>query len=89
MMSFKKDNVLKFNQYMKSDKMLYIIYADSQTLLKKTDGCANNLEKSSSTKSGKHILCRFLMPTVRALIIQKIDIVYIVGKIVWKSFIVP
>ena len=66
MMSFKEDNVLKFNQYMNSDKMLYIIYADSQTLLKKTDGCANNLEKSSTTKSGKHILCRFLMPTITA-----------------------
>ena len=23
-----KDNILEFNQYIKSDKMLYIIYAD-------------------------------------------------------------
>ena len=27
-MPSEKDNILKFNQYMKSDKMPYIIYAD-------------------------------------------------------------
>ena len=29
------DNILEFNQYMKSDKMLYIIYADFGSLIKK------------------------------------------------------
>ena len=36
--------MLEFNQYMKSDKMQYIIYADIDTLIKKIDGCANNPE---------------------------------------------
>ena len=30
-----KDNILKFNQYIKSDKMLYIIYVDVEFLFKK------------------------------------------------------
>ena len=30
-----KDNILEFNQYMKSDKMPYIIYADIESLIKK------------------------------------------------------
>ena len=31
---------------MNSDKMLYIIYVDLESLIEKTDGCANNPEKS-------------------------------------------
>ena len=54
-MPSEKDNILEFNQYMKSDKMSCIIYADIETLTKKIDGCANNPEKSSATKIGEHI----------------------------------
>ena len=32
-MPFKKDEILKFNQYMKSDKMPYIIYTDIGSLI--------------------------------------------------------
>ena len=32
-----KDIILEFNQYMKSDKMPYIIYADIESLIKKID----------------------------------------------------
>ena len=34
-MSSEKDNILEFNQYVKSDKMSYIIYADTESLIKK------------------------------------------------------
>ena len=34
-MEFQIDNVLQFNQHMKSDKMPYIIYADLETLIKR------------------------------------------------------
>ena len=54
-----KDNILEFNQYMKSDKMPYIIYADIESLIKKMDGYANNLEISSTIKIGEHIPCRY------------------------------
>ena len=33
-----------------------IIYVDLESLIKKTDGCANNPEKSSTRKIGEHIL---------------------------------
>ena len=48
---------------MKSDEMLYIIYADLESLIKKLDGCANNPEKSSTTKIGEHVPCGKLIST--------------------------
>ena len=49
-MPSEKNQILKFNQYMKSDKMPYIIYADIESLITKIDECTNNPEKSSTTK---------------------------------------
>ena len=37
-MPSEKDNILEFNQCMKSDKMPYNIYADIESLIKKIDG---------------------------------------------------
>ena len=40
-----KNNILEFNQYVKSNKMPYIIYADTGFLIFKRIGrCANNPE---------------------------------------------
>ena len=64
--SSEKDNVLEFNQYMRSDKMPYIIYADIESLIKKIDGCSNNPESSSSAKIGGHIPCVYSMSTISA-----------------------
>ena len=58
------DNKLKFNQNVKSDKIPYIIYADIESLTKKIGGCANNPEKSSTTKIGEHIPCGHSMSTI-------------------------
>ena len=63
-MPSEKNNRLEFNQYMKSDKMPYIIYADIESLLRKIDGLANNPEKSSTTKIGEHIPCGYSMSTI-------------------------
>ena len=63
-MASEKDNISGFNQYMKSDKVLYIIYADTESLIKKKDGCVNNPEKSSTTKIGEHIPCGYSMSTI-------------------------
>ena len=62
-MSYKKCNISKFNQYMKSDKTLFAIYADLEFYIKEIDGCVNNSEKSSTTKKGEHVLCRCSMST--------------------------
>ena len=61
-----KDNILELNQYMESDKMPYIVYADIESLIKKIDGCVNNPENSSRTKVGKHIPCGYSMSTIWA-----------------------
>ena len=53
-----KNNILEFIQYMKSDKIPYIIHADIESL-KETDGCENNPKNSSTTKIGEHIPCRY------------------------------
>ena len=34
-----KNEILKFNRYMKLDRMSYIIYADLECLIKKINGC--------------------------------------------------
>ena len=59
-----KDNILEFNQYIKSDKIPYIIYAGIKSLFRKKDGCANNPQNSSTTKIGEHIHCGDSMSTV-------------------------
>ena len=76
-MLLEKDNILEFNQYMKSDKMPYNIYAEIESLVKKVDGCANEPENSSTTKIDEHIPYGYLMSTIWAF-----SILYIVGKTV-------
>ena len=56
-MPSEKDNILEFNQYINSDKMPYIIYADIESLIRKIDGCASSPENSSTAKIGENILC--------------------------------
>ena len=63
-MPAEKNKILKFNQYMKSDKMSYIIYADLEPLIKKIDGCESNPENTSATKVVEHIPCGFSMSTI-------------------------
>ena len=63
-MPSKDTKVLELNQYQKSDKVPFIIYADLQCIIEKIDGCKNNLKKSSTTKVSKHIKSGFSMSTV-------------------------
>ena len=65
-MPSQKDNILQFNQYMKLNKMPCIIFADLESLVKKTDGCENNPEKSSTAKISEHIPCEYSMSTIWA-----------------------
>ena len=76
-----KDKILEFNQHINSDKMPYIKFADIESLIKKIDECVNNPENSSTTKIGEHIPCGYSMPTIRHLITQETNIIYITEKI--------
>ena len=48
--SSKDTKVLEFDQYQKSEKAPFVIYADLKYLIEKIDGCKNNPENSSTTK---------------------------------------
>ena len=65
-MPSEKEKILEFNQYMKSDKIPYIIYADIESLIMKIDRCANNPQNSSTTKIVEHIPCGYSMSTIWA-----------------------
>ena len=47
--------ILEFNQYQKSDKAPFIIYADLECVLEKIYGCKNSPENSYITKVSEHI----------------------------------
>ena len=49
------NNIIKYNQGNKSLKLLFIIYADLECLLKKIDTCYNDPNISSTTKINHHI----------------------------------
>ena len=63
-MSFEDTKILEFNQYQKSDKAPFIIYADLECIIEKIDGCKNNPENSSTTKVSEHIPSGFSMSTI-------------------------
>ena len=55
--------MLRFNKYRKSDNVPFVIHADLECLMKKTDGCKKNPERTSMTKVSGHFLSDFSMST--------------------------
>ena len=53
-MPTKDNNIIKYNQGVKSLKLPFIIYADLECLLEKINTCYNNPEESSATKINKN-----------------------------------
>ena len=56
--------ILEFNQYQKSYKAPFIIYADLERIIEKIDRCKNNPENSSTANVSKHIPSGFSMATI-------------------------
>ena len=55
--TFSQDiKILEFNQYQKSDKAPFIIYADLECIIERIDRYKNNPENSSITRVSEHIL---------------------------------
>ena len=78
--------ILEFDQYQKSDKTPFIIYADLESLIEKMDGCKNNPEKSSTAKVSEKIPSSFSMSTISSFKeIEKKHDVYR-GKSCMKKF---
>ena len=42
--------ILKFNQYQKFDKAIFLLHEDLECIIEKIDGCKNNPENSSAIK---------------------------------------
>ena len=58
--------ILEFNKFEKSDQAPFIIHADLEWIIEKTDGCKNNSKNSSTTKVSKRIRSGFSMSTISA-----------------------
>ena len=58
-MPSERDKILEFNQYMKSDKMPYIIYADIESLIKKIMDVQAIQKMFQNKKIGEHIPCGY------------------------------
>ena len=56
--------ILEFNQYQKSDKAPFIIYADLECIIEKIDECKNNPENSSTKKVSEHTRSGFSVSTI-------------------------
>ena len=85
-MSKKNNAILKYNHAEKSMKAPFIIYSDSDSLLKKMNTCHNNPKKSSTTKinihtsSGYSLFAQCSFDTIKS----KLD--YYRGKSYMKNF---
>ena len=55
--------ILEFNQYQKSDKAPFIIYADLECIIERIDGCKNNSDNSSTANVSNHIPSDFSTST--------------------------
>ena len=60
--------ILEFNQYQKSDKAPFIIYADLECIIEDIDGYKSNTENSSTTKVSEHIPSGFFFPCLQYFI---------------------
>ena len=63
-MSSEDTKILEFNQYQKSGKVPFIIYADLEYIIEKIKGCKSSTENSSTKKVSKHIPSDFSMSTI-------------------------
>ena len=62
-------------------KILFVIYADMESLLEKIGKCNSNQEKTSTTRISKHCFLLFIIYTL----IQKTNLIIIKVKIVQKN----
>ena len=81
-MPFEDTKILQFSQYQETDKAPFIIYAELECVIEKTDVCKNNLENLSSSKVSEHILSGFIMFTISSFKGIVLSMVFIEAKMV-------
>ena len=83
----KEDNErLKCNHREKSMKLKFIIYAELENLLEKTNTCHNNPEKSSTTKINKNRTSGYSLFTYWSFDATKTKLDYYRGRDSMKNF---
>ena len=63
-MTAEDTQTLEFNQYQKPHEAPFIIFADLECLIEKTDECKNNPQTSSTTEVSEHIPSGFSMSII-------------------------
>ena len=79
------NKTLKYNEGEKSMISPFIVYADLECLLEKTNTCHNNPEKLSTTKINKHTPSVYSLFTNRAFDTTKNKLDYHRGKNCMKT----
>ena len=74
--------ILELNQYQKSDKAPFVIYADLRCIIEKIYGCKNNPDNSSTANVSEHIPEGFSSLEYLHLEAEKISMMYTDVKIV-------
>ena len=80
------NKTLKYHEGEKSMKSPFIVYADLECLLEKTNTCHNNPEKSSTTKINKHTPSGYSLFTHCSFDTTKNKLDYYRGKNCMKNF---
>ena len=78
--------ILKYNHGEKSMKVLFIIYADLESLLERMSTCHNEPEKSSTTRINKHTPSGYLLFTHCSFDTTKNKLDYYKGQDCMKNF---
>ena len=76
--------ILQFNQYQKSGKTPFVIYADLEYLIEKIDGHKNNLENWFTAKISEHVKSDFSIFARSLFKAQKRSMIGV--KVAWRSF---
>ena len=63
-MPYNDTKISEFNQYQKSDKAPFIVYADLECIIVKIGGCKNNPENLSTTEVSEHNRSGFSMSII-------------------------
>ena len=76
-MPSKETKTLESNEYLKSDKAQFIVYANLECIIKEIDGCKSNPKNSFTTKMGEHIPSAFSLPTMSSFKTMEKSMMYI------------
>ena len=85
-MPYKDDNILKYNPEEKCMKVPFVICVNLESLLEKMNTCHNDPEKSSTTKTNKHVPSGYSLYTHSSFDTKKNKLDYYRDKYCMREF---